>query len=61
MSAYGGKPLGGLTFKLNNIAEFNPDSHKGHKVLVKGVLGRLATGDRINVTLMETVSASCGT
>ena len=43
------------------VAEFNPGARKGQKVLVKGVLGRLATGDRINVTFMATVSANCGT
>ena len=60
LNAYGSMPLGELTFRLNNAASYRPDLHKGHKVLVKGVLGRLAAGNRINVTFLEKVAETCG-
>jgi mono/diheme cytochrome c family protein len=51
-------PLGTQSFRLQNV----PDSaaaNKGHKVQTKGVLIRQYKNDRINVTSLETVAASC--
>ena len=52
-------PLGAQQFRLQNLADFKPDSVKGHKVQVKGVLIRQANNDRINVTSLESLAASC--
>ena len=60
MKAYGGRPAGTLTFRLPNASLHRADTRKGQRVLVKGVLGRQSAGDRINVTLMETIAPSCG-
>jgi mono/diheme cytochrome c family protein len=54
----GEKPLRSLTFRLQNA----PDSTaawSGHKVQAKGVLIRQTNNDRINVTSLETLAASC--
>jgi mono/diheme cytochrome c family protein len=55
--------MGTQTFRLPNAAsyrpEFKPETWAGHKVFVKGVLARQSNGDRINLTAMETIAASC--
>ena len=57
------RPLGTLTFRLQNVTDFrpgfSPDAYKGHKVQTKGVLIRQSNNDRINVTSLETVASSC--
>jgi hypothetical protein len=64
LKAAAAKPLGTLTFRLQNLTElragFNPDSFKGQKVYVKGVLIRQTNNDRVNVTSLEPVASSCG-
>src|SRR5579871_1920018 len=52
-------PLGTQQFRLQSLSEFKPDSIKGHKVQVKGVLIRQANNDRLNVTSLESLGASC--
>jgi hypothetical protein len=42
---------------LNNAPA--PDDKKGHKVQVKGVLVRQASGDRINVLLLDSLAPAC--
>jgi S-disulfanyl-L-cysteine oxidoreductase SoxD len=54
-------PLGSLTFRLQNLEElpnFNADTHQGHKALVKGVLIRGGT-DRINVLSLGDTGRGC--
>jgi mono/diheme cytochrome c family protein len=55
--------LGEKTFRLQNLsylgADFNPESHTGHKMHAKGTLMRLPGGDRIQLTSMEMIDASC--
>jgi mono/diheme cytochrome c family protein len=51
--------LGTQTFRLQNTPD-NLGTFAGHKLQVKGVLLRQAANDRINVTLLETLAASCG-
>ena len=58
--AFQGKIAGTLTFRLPNAALQQAEAHKGHQMLVKGVLGRNPAGDRINITSMQMISASCG-
>ncbi len=57
------KPLGTQTFRLQNFeylgADFSPLAHRGHKMQTKGVLIRVAAGDRIQLTLMEMLAPSC--
>ena len=50
---------GGQQFKLQNLSDFKAESFKGHKVQVKGVLVRQANNDRINVTALDSLAASC--
>ena len=59
LKAAGEKPLGTKRYALIAIGMFNPDAHKGHKVAVKGLLIKDAAGDRLNVTSLQMVSASC--
>jgi hypothetical protein len=57
-----GQPAGTLTFRLQNLADlagFNADGSKGRRVLAKGALVRQSTGDRINVTSLESLGATC--
>ena len=53
------QPLGTRTFRLPDIDSRGPDSHKGHKVEAKGFLDRKPEGDRILLTALQTVVASC--
>jgi cytochrome c5 len=58
------KPLGSLQFNLQNFSrislDFKPETYKGHKVQVKGVLIHQTTGnDRISLTLLDSLAASC--
>ena len=57
------KPLGTQTFRLQNFeylgADFSRDAHTGHKMQTKGVLIRVATGDRIQLTSMEMLAPRC--
>jgi len=53
------KPLGTLQIPLIGLVEFNPADHKGHRVVVKGLLIKEATTSRLNVTSLMTASATC--
>ncbi len=59
VKAAAGKPLGSQTLSLIGMVEMHPADHKGHKVLVKGLLIKDASGQRLNVTSLATVSATC--
>lgn len=63
LKSSGTKPAGNQTFRLQNLADlragFNPDTVKGKKIQVKGVLVRQSGNDRINVTSLETVATGC--
>ena len=54
-----GQPLGAQQLSLIGMVEMHPADHKGHKVLVKGLLIKDAAGQRLNVTSLATVSATC--
>lgn len=55
--------LGTGVFELQNLeflpAGFTPAAYSGHRVQLKGALVRRQAGDRINVTFLESVGASC--
>ncbi|HVZ23271.1 MAG TPA: hypothetical protein VG871_19495 [Vicinamibacterales bacterium] len=59
LKAAEGRPLGSLRLGLIGLIEMHPDQHKDHKVLVKGLLIEDASGRRLNVTSLATVSESC--
>jgi hypothetical protein len=54
-----GRGLGSGRWPLIGMAEMNPGPHRGHKVLVKGLLIKDAKGQRINVTSLKTVGDTC--
>jgi hypothetical protein len=54
-----GRGLGSQQLRLIGMIEMHPEQHKGHKVLVKGLLIKDASGQRINVTSLTTVGESC--
>ncbi|HEY7391486.1 MAG TPA: cytochrome c [Bryobacteraceae bacterium] len=56
------QPLGSQSFRLQDLDElagFQGDALKGHKVQVKGVLIRQPGNDRINVASLENLAAMC--
>ena len=56
------KPLGGLVFRLENLADLSGisiDKTLGQKMDAKGVLVRQPKGDRINVTALDATGAPC--
>jgi len=55
-----GRGLGSQQLRLIGMTEMNPGPHRGHKVLVKGLLIKDADGSRINVTSLKTVGDLCG-
>jgi hypothetical protein len=55
-----GRGLGSKQFRLIGMTEMNPGPHRGHKVLIKGLLIKDAGGDRINVTSLKTAGDQCG-
>ena len=53
------RPLGTERLILVGPGPFNPDAHKGHKMAAKGLLIKDPKGNRLNVTSLEMVSATC--
>jgi quinoprotein glucose dehydrogenase len=63
LAASGRASLGGRTFALQNLdylrEGFTPDPYIGQRVQVKGALVRRQADERVSVTSLETVTASC--
>jgi hypothetical protein len=55
-----GRGLGSQQIRLIGMTEMNPGPHRGHKVLIKGLLIKDEGGQRINVTSIKTVGDACG-
>lgn len=55
----GGKPLGKTRFRLIGVSLFAPETRKGQKVEVKGILIKDAKESRVNVTSLQTANATC--
>jgi hypothetical protein len=55
-----GAPAGKQTFRLVNVAGFDPQKNSGHKVDVKGLIYKDEKDARINVTSLQ-IAGSCGT
>jgi hypothetical protein len=59
-----GQPMAGPTsgknqYRLIGVSEFDLPSHRGHTVLVKGLLVKAAAETRVNVTSVTMVSPTC--
>jgi hypothetical protein len=53
------KALGNQEFHLLDAMVYNPETHKGHKMYVRGLLIKLATEQRMTISTLEMVSPSC--
>jgi hypothetical protein len=53
------KPLGSQRYQLLGASVFNPSSHRGEKVAIKGVLIKDTEKSRVNVTSLQMVATSC--
>jgi hypothetical protein len=53
------RPLGNRQYQLLGVSVFNPLIHNRGKVAVKGVLIKAAKETRLNVTSLQTISATC--
>jgi hypothetical protein len=53
------KPLGTQQYRLLGTSPFNPEPHKGHKIVVRGLLIKNGSETRINLTSFQMVAATC--
>ena len=53
------KPLGTGQIRLLGTAPFSPDGHKGHKMVVRGLLIKSGGETRINLSSFQMVSETC--
>ena len=53
------RPLGSLKLRLVSVAPFRPAEHDGEKMEAKGLLYRAPSKDRLNVSSLQAVGASC--
>jgi hypothetical protein len=58
LKGFGSAPLGNGTYKLMDALAYHPDSHKGHRMSVKGLLIRKPE-NRLNVTALEMAAPGC--
>lgn len=59
LKAAADRPLGSHPYQLLGVGVFDPSSHRGQKVAVKGVLIRDPKESRLNVTSLQMVTATC--
>ena len=61
LKASAARPTGSRTLRLANVEDngFDPAPHKGEKVLTKGVLYTDPKNVRVNVSLVQSLSATC--
>jgi mono/diheme cytochrome c family protein len=53
------RPPGTQVFRLLDAMAYNPESHKGKKMYVKGLLIRLPGEQRMTISALETIAPSC--
>jgi mono/diheme cytochrome c family protein len=53
------RPLGTQVFRLLDAMAYNPESHKGQKMYVRGLLIKLAGEQRMTISTLETLAPSC--
>jgi hypothetical protein len=46
-------------YRLTGVTVFNLPAHRGHNILVKGLLNKASPVSRLNVTAVTMVSAEC--
>lgn len=54
------KPLGSRTLRLLDARAYNPQSHEGQKVYVRGLLVKLSQDEQMTLSALETVAGTCG-
>jgi hypothetical protein len=59
VKAAAAKPLGTQQFRLMNISVFNPATHQGHKMAVRGILIKDPKQSRINTMSFQMLDAAC--
>jgi len=59
VKAAAGKPLSTQQYRLLGTSPFSPDRHKGHKLVVKGLLIKSGSETRINVTSFQMLAETC--
>jgi len=52
-------PFGKNQFRLIGVSEFNLPQHRNHAVIIKGLLIKAEPLNRLNITSVTTVAASC--
>jgi mono/diheme cytochrome c family protein len=53
------RPLGTQVFRLLDAMAYSPESHKGHKMYVRGLLIKLPGEQRMTISTLETVAPGC--
>jgi len=53
------KPLGARQYRLIGASPFTPESHKGHRLVVKGLLTKSGSDPGINLTSFQMLSETC--
>jgi hypothetical protein len=53
------KGLGNHTFHLLDAMAYNPQSHAGHKMYVRGLLIKLPSEQRMTISSFESIAPSC--
>lgn len=53
------KPLGTQVFRLLDAMAYNPESHKGQKMYVRGLLIKLPGEQRMTISSLEMLAPSC--
>jgi dihydrodipicolinate reductase len=53
------KALGTQRYRLLGTTPFSPDRHKGHKMVVRGLLIKSGSDTRINVTSFQMLAETC--
>lgn len=53
------RPLGTQVFRLLDAMAYNPESHTGMKMYVKGLLIKLPGEQRMTISSLETIAPSC--
>lgn len=53
------RPLGAQVFRLLDAMAYGPESHKGHKMYVRGLLIKLPEEQRMTISTLETIAQSC--
>ncbi len=54
------RPLGAQVFRLLDAMAYSPESHKGHKMYVRGLLIKLPGENRMTISTLEMVAPACG-